>query len=89
MFALSTWGRFLLGALLLLLISHYTFAERSAATLRSTGITTSETSQSREPAGSPELGVLIIAGIVGFLILVAWIFSRIGEGGSRHADTLN
>ena len=37
-------------------------------------------------AGSPEMGVLIILGAVGFLVFVAWVFSRVGDestGGDR------
>jgi hypothetical protein len=37
-------------------------------------------------AGSPEMGVLIILGAVGFLVLVAWIFSRVGDE-SRSGDS--
>ena len=32
---------------------------------------------------SPELGVLIILGVLGLLVLVAWVFSRVGDDGRR------
>jgi hypothetical protein len=38
------------------------------------------------PAGSPEMGVLIIIGIVALLILIAWIIARAGEE-SRGGDS--
>jgi hypothetical protein len=36
------------------------------------------------------MGVLIIISVIALLIFIAWVFSRIGEGGSRPADgTMN
>ena len=90
MFALRTWNRVLLAAMMLLLSASYTFAERGATKLRTTEITTNATTSHPEPSGSPELGVLIIIGVIAFVIFVAWVFSRIGEGHSRPADnTMN
>jgi hypothetical protein len=40
----------------------------------------------RTPSGDPDLGWLIIIGAVAFLVLVAWIFSRTGDDGSRGPD---
>ena len=39
------------------------------------------------PAGSPELGILIIIGVVGLLVLIAWIFSRIGDDSRSSGDS--
>jgi hypothetical protein len=38
------------------------------------------------PAGSPELGILIIVGVVAFLILVAWVFTRVGDDSRTGGD---
>lgn len=40
----------------------------------------------RERAGNPIMGVMIIILMVGFLVFVAWIFSRVGSGQSRSSD---
>ena len=40
----------------------------------------------KQPAGSPEMGVLIIIGVVGFFVLVAWVFSRVGDDTSSPGD---
>jgi hypothetical protein len=92
MFTLRTWGRILLVALMLFIAAPMTSAQQTASKTRTTDTThTTETSaEPRQPAGSPEFGFLIIIGIVGFVILVAWIFSRAGEGGSRQGShTMN
>jgi hypothetical protein len=89
MFTLRTWGQSLLAAVLLLISSTYVLAERSTTKLGTTEITRSDTIRLHERAGNPMLGVLIIIGLVGLLIFVAWIFSRVGEGNSRQSGTLN
>jgi len=93
MFALRAWSRGLVVAMLVLISSPHAFAQRSATKLPSrTTETTSNNTQheERERVGDPILGVLIIAGVVGLLIFIAWVYSRIGEGGSRHSDgTMN
>jgi hypothetical protein len=38
------------------------------------------------PAGNPQMGLLIIAGIIGFLILVAWLLTRVSEEGRQGDD---
>lgn len=79
-------GRALLAALLLGL-----FAPAAAATDRSTAAADPTPASARTTAdegagpvkpvaGSPELGVVIIIGAVGFLVFVAWLFSRTSDG---------
>jgi hypothetical protein len=89
---LRTWGRSLLLALSLLVIAPEAFAARHTSRSPTTDVsrTDSPYTAERQPAGSPEFGVIIIVGIVGFVVLLAWIFSRVGEGNSRAGDnTLN
>lgn len=43
-------------------------------------------SPDRAPAGDPALGMLIILGGIGFFIILAWIFSRMGDDGGRGPD---
>jgi hypothetical protein len=88
MFALRTWIKALFAAMLLSLSIPFAFAERNAGNHRTTETTTVSTSQPHEPAGSPEIGVLIIIGVIGLLVFVAWVFSRIGEGNSRKSDPM-
>ena len=45
-----------------------------------------ETSAARPRAGSPEFGVLIIIGVVAFIIVVAWLISRIGDDSGPRDD---
>ena len=40
----------------------------------------------RGAAGDPMLGMLIILGAIGFFILLAWIFSRMGDDGGHGPD---
>jgi hypothetical protein len=82
------WSRVLLAALALALwpppiVASGLTTTQSQAT--ASARTTSAASETREriPAGSPELGVLIIIGLVGFLVLVAWIFARVGDDSRR------
>jgi hypothetical protein len=85
MSTLTTWGRILLAALALT-----TFTPCALAIGRSSSSRTTEpdhtTTEPNPPAGDPNLGILIIIGIVAFLILVAWIFSRTGNDGNRGPD---
>lgn len=48
--------------------------------------TTVDAGEALPPAGSPEFGILIIIGIVGVLILIAWLFSRVGSEGPEASD---
>jgi len=41
-----------------------------------------------EAAGSPELGVLIILGIVGTIVFLAWLFAHIGDNSGRNGDKI-
>jgi hypothetical protein len=91
MLALRTWSRALLVAILLTFFSLDALAQRDATKSQSTQITRKDTTQEeRGNVGNPMLGVLIIIGVVGFLVFVAWVFSRVGHGGSRPSDgTMN
>ena len=40
------------------------------------------------PAGSPELGVLLIIGVVAFLVVMAWVLSRVGDDSPRDDGTI-
>jgi hypothetical protein len=95
--SLRVWSRGLFAAIPLLLLTPLVFAQSSGSKLpihtsdRSTERTRDgpDSRADREPAGNPILGVFIIAGVVGFLVLLAWLFSRVGEGNGRNSDTLN
>jgi hypothetical protein len=91
MLALCTWSRALLVAMLLTFFSLDALAQRDATKSQSSQITRKDTTQEeRGNVGNPMLGVLIIIGVVGFLVFVAWVFSRVGQGGSRPSDgTMN
>jgi hypothetical protein len=93
MLVLRAWSRGLVVAMLVMISSPYALAQRSATKLptQTTETTPSDTPrEQRERVGDPILGVLIIVGVVGLLIFIAWVFSRIGEGGSRQSDgTMN
>jgi hypothetical protein len=93
MLAHCTWSRVLVVAIVMTISSPYMLAQSGGTKLppRTTEVSRGNTPrEEHERAGSPELGVLIIIGVVGFLIFIAWVFSRVGEGGSRHSDgTMN
>ncbi|MBA4186678.1 MAG: hypothetical protein C0467_01535 [Planctomycetaceae bacterium] len=38
------------------------------------------------PAGSPELGILLIIGVIGFLIFMTWLLSRVSDDSSPPSD---
>jgi hypothetical protein len=40
----------------------------------------------RAPGGDPMLGMLIILGGIVFFILLAWVFSRMGDDGGKGPD---
>ena len=97
MLPLRVWSRGLFAAVLLLILTPLASAQVSGSKLP---IHTSAPSTERtregpdshadsEPAGNPIIGVLLIAGVVGVLVLVAWLFSRVGEGNGRQTDSLN
>jgi hypothetical protein len=86
MFTHFTWGRILLAALALTTLNPCAFATGRSSTSRTTEPTYETTTEPPPPAGDPNLGILIIVGVVAFLILVAWIFSRTGDDGGRGPD---
>jgi hypothetical protein len=82
------WGRQLL-IVFLLGVS----AALGLAQTRSTGTYDPVSSSSQPlsieetaPAGNPQLGMFIIAGIIGFLILVAWLLTRVSEESHQGDD---
>src|SRR5580704_10233391 len=97
MLAIRTWSRCLLLAISLSITCPFALAQKSITKLphQSTETNRTDTSsntpqEAHQRAGSPELGVLILVGVVGFLVLIAWVISRIGEGSGRQSDnTLN
>ena len=66
------------------------FASLVLAFLSPCAIAAAETSRTSStdhaPAGDPNLGMLIILGGIGFFIILAWIFSRMGDDGNRGPD---
>jgi hypothetical protein len=78
-------GRALLAALLLGLFTPVAAATPQATATKA--LIDEGAGPVKPPAGSPELGLLIIIGAVGFFVLVAWLFSRAGEAeGSYRSD---
>ena len=85
MSAIVTAMRILLVGLTLTLFAPVALA--NAATTFPTVKSTALAEPVEKPrAGSPEMGVLIIIGAVGFLVLVAWIFSRVGDDNRPGGD---
>jgi len=94
MFAVITWTRSLLAALLLLTV----FVAPAVATPRSSsplGRTTAvdrtqptnrDSGEDQPPAGSPELGILLIIGIIGIFIFMVWLVSRVSDDSSPRGD---
>ena len=77
MVALIARGRSLLSALSVALLTPCAFA--AADPSRSPR-------SDRAPAGDPMMGMLIILGGIAFFIVLAWIFSRMGDDGGRGPD---
>jgi hypothetical protein len=73
--------RMLFIGLALLLFAPGAMANAGSTTRAETPVTDKQVA-----AGSPEMGVLIIIGVVAFLFFVAWIVSRMGDD-SRSGDT--
>ena len=70
-------SRFLLAALVMALAGSFARAmpEREP-----------EPMPNRAPAGDPMVGMLIILGGIVFFILLAWVFSRMGDDGGKGPD---
>jgi hypothetical protein len=73
--------RMLFVGLALLLFAPGAMANAESTTRAGTPVT-----DKQPAAGSPEMGVLIVIGLVAFLFFVAWVVSRMGEE-SRSGDT--
>ena len=41
----------------------------------------------KQPAGSPEMGILVIIGVVAFLVLIAWIVAHIGDDSRSSGES--
>jgi hypothetical protein len=90
MFTLIRYSRLLLTLLVLAVFT----APLAAAPHTSAGRTpSSEPGESlpaaaveQQPPASPEMGLLIIIGVVGFLVLVAWLIARVGDDNRNGGD---
>ncbi|MFO0822404.1 MAG: hypothetical protein U0792_04685 [Gemmataceae bacterium] len=91
MFAWINWTRAVLVAVTLTLFVSPALATRQTTPSVATKTTershaaTPDSAEEHHPAGSPELGILMIIGVVVFLILMAWLFSRVGGEGEPKA----
>ena len=88
MFAIVTWSRALLVALALALCTPSASAVSRPTATHPTSLR-ARSPRIGNPQGSPEFGVLIIIGAVGFLIVVAWLIARVGDDRSRGDSNLN
>ncbi len=97
MFTIVNWTRALFAALALTLFAPTVTAENANPPEKNTARSTSSShspgsgrSTAEEPhrTGSPEFGVLIIIGVVGFIILVAWLIARIGDDNRPRSDSI-
>lgn len=75
----TNWLRTLIAAVALAVLAPSAVADRTAPTSASARANATDPAEDRPPAGSPEFGLLIILGAVGFLIFVAWLFTRVGD----------
>jgi hypothetical protein len=66
--------RYLISALVLALVPAFALAQ-------STG-----SADDSGTAGDSGFGLLIIAGVIGLIVLVAWLISRMGDDGGRGPD---
>jgi hypothetical protein len=91
MFALINWTRAVCVAVALTLFAAPALATRQTSPSAATKTTershgaSADSAEEHQPAGSPELGILMIIGVVVFLILMAWLFSRLGGEGEPKA----
>jgi hypothetical protein len=68
-------GRSLLSALLLALLAPCAIAQ-----------TTGRSAGGPATGGDADFGLLILFGLIGFVVLVAWVISRMGDDGGRGPD---
>ena len=76
----TDWGRLVAAALVAVLAASPALASGSV----SGRATASATAAEPAPHGDPLLGVLLIIGIIGVLILAAWVFSRVSDSDDAH-----
>jgi len=89
-----TWTRSLLATLLLLTVfiaPAVATARPSSPLSRTTEVdrthpTNRDAGEDQPPAGSPELGILLIIGIVGIFIFMVWLVSRVSDDSSPRGD---
>lgn len=90
MFAIFTWTRALLAALVLTVLAtaaQATSPRRTTAHTLPTGADRLQAvAEEPPPPGSPELGILLIIGVVGLLIFMAWLVSRVSDDNSPRGD---
>lgn len=88
MLSVRIWGWALLAAMLLLSHLPLASAQHHAPTTEpSRGESHDSASHAKpERVGDPLLGVLIIVGLVGLLVFMAWVISRVGEGRKPPSD---
>ncbi|WP_439628523.1 hypothetical protein [Gemmata sp.] len=60
----------------------------SSLATRTTEAAHTDAAADAPPAGSPELGVLLIIGVVAVLIFMAWLLSRVGDESSGTDGTM-
>jgi hypothetical protein len=94
MLTIVAWSRALLAALVLAAFTPVMSADppttdkssqRNTSSDRPRTTSRSETDDKR-PTGSPEFGILILIGAVGFIILIAWIIARVGDDNRPRSD---
>ncbi|MCE9560555.1 MAG: hypothetical protein K8U57_00740 [Planctomycetes bacterium] len=87
MFAKFRRSRALLAALVLTCLATPASATtRATSHSQTTEAIKHEVAVEAPPTGSPELGILLIIGIVGVVILMAWLFSRVNDDSSTGSD---
>jgi hypothetical protein len=60
----------------------------SSLATRTTEVARTEIADDAPPAGSPELGVLLIIGVIAALIFMAWLLARVGDDAPQSDGTI-
>lgn len=88
MIAVARWIRsVLVGTALIVFPAGVSATDSSGKPVEGSTTGLSEHRPANAPAGSPEFGILIIIGVVGLLVLIAWIFSRAGDDSRSSGDS--